>query len=167
MSHRAKASIYKDTHSAKIYNRNLPSVALEPYLSFIPIATKYNKIEDFASKRNQDLNENKIETRQIYNQMSSFNPGSKAPWKGYSENVDKESVLRNQIYALQKCSQSVYVPRVDSDLYNYEMKMPQVRQTHPLLFKDEQFNEYNPNFNTKQTGNGLFFNHTRNQLNHY
>ena len=164
MSTREKASVYKDENSSRIYNRNLPTFTLEPYLSFTPMATKYNKIENHQMKRQGDLEANLMENRASYNQHMTFNPGSGAPWKGYSEHVNDESVLRNQVYALQKCNQSEYVPSSRSDLYNYNLNVKQVHQTHPLLFKQEQFAECNPNNNTPKVGNGMFMNHMRNQL---
>lgn len=164
MSKREKASVYKDENSSKIYNRNLPTFNLEPYLSFTPIATKYNKVENYQIKRETDLELNKMENRVSYNQHMTFNPGSSAPWKGYSEHINDESILRNQTYALQKCSQPEYIPSSKSDLYSYNLNVKQVDQTHPLLFKEEEFLEFNPNINTQQIGNGIFMNHTRNQL---
>lgn len=164
MSIKEKASVYKDENSLKIYNRNLPTFTLEPYLSFTSIATKYNKIDNYQTKRQSELETNLMENRVSYNQHMTFNPGSSAPWKGYSEHINDESVLRNQVYALQKCDQSQYVPSSNSDLYNYSLKVTQVHQTHPLLFNQEQFSECNPNRNTQNVGNGLFMNHTRNQL---
>ena len=134
MSIREKASIYKDENSSRIYDRNLPTFTLEPYLSFTPMATKYNKIENHQMKRQGDLEANLMENRASYNQHMTFNPGSRAPWKGYSEHVNDESVLRNQVYALQKCNQSQYVPSSNSDLYNYNLNVKQIHQTHQLLF---------------------------------
>lgn len=164
MTTREKASIYKDENSSRIYERNIPTINLEPYISFTPMSTKYNKIENYHLKRETDLKNNKIETRTSYNQHRFFNPGSKAPWKGYSEYVHDESILRNQIYAIQKCNQSEYVPNSNSDLYNYQLNVKQVYQTHPLLFKEEQFNDCNPNPDLNKIGSGIFMNHTRNQL---
>ena len=34
MSKKKKASVYKDENSSRIYNRNLPTFTLEPYLRF-------------------------------------------------------------------------------------------------------------------------------------
>lgn len=164
MTSREKASHHKDLNSSRIYDRNLPTFTLEPYLSFTPIATKYNKIEHSSGKREQDLNTHRMENRASYNPNMCFNPGSTAPWKGYSENVNQESVLRNQVYALQKCDQSVYVPNRNSDLYDYSLGVQQVHQSHPLLFKEEQFGICNPNPQNDKIGNELFMNHTRNQL---
>ena len=42
---------------------------------------------------------------------------SKYPWNGYVSNINNESILRNQVFALQRSPQSVYVPSSTSDLY--------------------------------------------------
>ena len=47
-----------------------------------------------------------------------------APFSGFVENVDVESVLRNQIFALQKNDQAVYVPSSKSDLYMKDQFKP-------------------------------------------
>ena len=73
MSTREKASVYKDENSSRIYNRNLPTFTLEPYLSFTPMATKYNKIENHQMKRQGDLEANLMENRASYNQHMTFN----------------------------------------------------------------------------------------------
>jgi hypothetical protein len=74
--------------------------------------------------------------------------------------VNLESELRNQIYALQSCSQAVYVPDSSSDLYN-----PMIHNNKPeneLLFKKEHFDKFNPN--TENLGYLKFNNCTRQQL---
>lgn len=164
MSSKETASKYKDDINSKIYNRNIPNTFLEPYISFTPMQTKYNKIDNFQIKRNNDIFLNKIENRADYNQHLFFNPGSKAPWKGFANNVNDESILRNQIYSKQKCNQSFYVPSSSSDLYIYSMPTKNVNQSHPLLFKEEKFNTFNPNPNPSHIGQKLFFNDTRNQI---
>ena len=99
-----------------------------------------------------------------YNVHTTFNPGTDmGPWSGYSSNVNKESVLRNQIYALQSCSQATYVPATKSDLYQVHWKeQKQVQQPFPDLFRKETFaTEYNQNSNI---GYALFNNATRQQI---
>ena len=43
---------------------------------------------------------------------------TKGAWSHYSRNINNESILRNQIYALQSAPQAQYVPNSTSDLYN-------------------------------------------------
>lgn len=43
---------------------------------------------------------------------------SNKSWSNYAANTNTESILRNQVYALQKAPQAQYVPNSTSDLYN-------------------------------------------------
>jgi hypothetical protein len=52
-----------------------------------------------------------------YSTSKVFNPGNRGPTEFYFKSIDQESRLRNQFMALQKADQAVYVPEVNSDLY--------------------------------------------------
>jgi hypothetical protein len=100
-----------------------------------------------------------------FNPHKVFNPGNTtSPWSGFASNVNTESELRNQIYALQKCSQSVYVPSSKSDLYNYGFTPKPTPQSHSLLFEKDSFSQFNPNPDSKTVGSEMFFNSTRVQV---
>ena len=77
-------------------------------------------------------------------------------------NVNTESLLRNQYFALQKSDQSVYVPSSDSDLYNVKVVSRPVQQPHPDLFNQPEFQPFNPN--VINGGNQIFNNSTRMQM---
>ena len=64
---------------------------------------------------------------------------------GFFNNVNTESLLRNQFFALQKSDQSVYVPSSNSDLYNVNVVSKPVVQPHPDLFQKTEFKPFNPN----------------------
>jgi hypothetical protein len=154
------ASRRVDLNNQRIYDRNIPSQVLQPYISVRPVMTKYSimPIVDPRAPVNVPM-----EQLPIYNQEQIFNPGTAAPWSGYSSNVNVESDLRNQIFALQKCSQSVYVPSSNSDLYQFGFKpSKQDLQPFPNLFAEEQFSQFNPN--PENIGHGVFYNSTRQQL---
>lgn len=157
------ASSYKNGDNIEIYERNIPSINLETYISPIPESTKYNYPDLKGTKRTKDLEAHQFRRRSNYDQKYIFNPGSSAPWKGYSSHIDDESVLRNQTTALQKCSQNMYVPSSNSDLYTYGFRPKRTEQKHPLLFKEQTF--IPSNVNPHHTiGQQLFFNDTRGQL---
>jgi hypothetical protein len=100
-----------------------------------------------------------------YNVNKVFNPGNTvSPWSGFASNINLESELRNQVYALQKCSQSVYVPNSSSDLYDYKFKTATQHNPHELLFQNESFSQFNPNPDAKIVGSGIFMNNTRVQV---
>jgi hypothetical protein len=95
----------------------------------------------------------------------SFLPNSKTgTFHGYARNVDSETVLRNQTFALQKCDQAQYIPDSSSDLYNPTLMNRSAPINHPLLFK---VHEPSPGTHAvpKHTGIDMFYNHTRVQRN--
>ena len=103
----------------------------------------------------------------VYRPQSNFNPGNRrAPSSGFIHNIDVETVLRNQTFALQHgASQSVYVPSSSSELYNVTIASSPSVQPYPNLFATPMFsNQMHPNLAGVNIGNERFFNHTRTQL---
>ena len=149
-----------DENNERIYDRNIPSSTLKPQYSIRPVSTKYSMmpILDQRSKVNVPL-----QNYQNYSVDNVFNPGNaQAPWAGFVNNVNKESELRNQFFALQKCEQSEYVPSSKSDLYETKIDYKPVKQSHPLLFEKQDFEQFNPNVHN--LGSDFFNNSTRSQL---
>ena len=104
----------------------------------------------------------KLPTYNIHNQ---FNPGNTvSPWSGFASNINIETELRNQVYALQKCSQSVYVPNSKSDLYTCNLKPLKQTTHHELLFKTDNFSQFDPNPDNNIIGYEIFNNNTRCQV---
>jgi hypothetical protein len=155
------ASQITDSINNRIYDRNLPSHVLQPYLSVRPVMTKYS-IMPIVDPR--AIPKVKLEQQPTYNIHNTFNPGNThSPWSGFASNINTESKLRNQIYALQSCSQAVYVPSSKSDLYNVNFGPGNnSQQPFPGLFHEEKFSPFDPN--TEHVGNGLFQNCTRQQI---
>ena len=51
-----------------------------------------------------------IKCEPIFNPANTFNPGTaNAPWSGFSTNINTESQLRNQFFALQRNDQAEYI----------------------------------------------------------
>jgi hypothetical protein len=143
--------------------RNIPSQSLQSYLSSRPVQTKFTvmPIVDPTRQVNEPLKQHST-----YNIANVFNPGNaKSPWSGYASNVNHESELRNQIYALTDCSAATYVPSSNSSLYNVKWKnSTQVEQPFPDLFKKEDFCSFNPNPDPNLVGYSIFNNSTRQQI---
>ena len=155
------SDIHKQTNQ-RIYDRNIPSQMLQPYIDVRPVMTKYSyfPIVDPRKKINVPLQQ-----MPTYNVNTVFNPGNTtSPWSGFSSNINLESELRNQVYALQKCSQSVYVPNSGSDLYNYKFNSVKQPNPHELLFQNDGFSQFNPNPDSSVVGAGMFYNNTRCQV---
>lgn len=160
-----KQECVSDIHNStnkRIYERNIPSQTLQPYFDVRPVMTKYSYFPVVDPRAQINVPVKQMPT---YNVNTTFNPGnSMAPWSGFATNINTESELRNQIYALQKCSQSVYVPSSNSDLYDYKFKSIRQYNPHELMFNEQTFSSFNPNPDQNICGSGLFYNNTRCQV---
>lgn len=155
------SDIHKQTNQ-RIYSRNIPSQMLQPYIDVRPVMTKYSYFPIVDPRKNISV---PLQQMPTYNVHQVFNPGNtQSPWSGFATNINKESELRNQIYALQKCSQSVYVPSSNSDLYTYKFQTRTQSNPHDLLFQHESFQSFNPNPSPGVCGSGIFNNATRCQV---
>ena len=152
----------QETTNMRIYDRNIPSQTLQPYLDVRPVLTKYSYLPIVDPRRRIGV---PLKQQPTYNVHTVFNPGNTtSPWSGFAANINKESELRNQIYALQKCSQAVYVPNSSSDLYQYKFQSTKQPNPHELLFKNEPFSHFNPNPEPEILGSQIFLNSTRSQV---
>ena len=156
-SHKANIMNYRS------YSRNIPSQPLQPYLDARSVSTKYATLPVIDLRKQINV---PLKQESTYNPSHTFNPGNDfGPWSGFSSNINNESDLRGQIYAIQECDQSFYVPSSQSDLYTLNWKNnKQIAQPFPDLFKNEKFNMFNPNPNPSVIGFGLFNNATRQQV---
>ena len=144
-------------------NRNFPSNNLGMNFSFRPENTKYTLMPTYNHSIESSV---PINTSEIYDVSSTFFPGTRKPhFYGFATNVDKESTLRNQFFALQKGDRSRYIPDSTSDLYenNIENLANNVDLTNTLLFEETKFADFNPNL-SNSIGHELFYNSTRVQL---
>lgn len=157
------ASQLTDTIDARLNDRNIPSHMLQPYLNVRPVMTKYSIMPIVDPRKPINV---PMQQMPVYNTGKVFNPGNRqSPWSGFASNVNTESELRNQIFALQKCSQTVYVPSSQSDLYKYTFmpsKSGNQANPHPELFKADSFEQFDPN--PEKLGGNIFNNYTRQQL---
>lgn len=146
----------------RIYDRNIPSQMLQPYIDVRPVLTKYSYFPIVDPRRPVKV---PLQQMPTFNISQTFNPGNAtAPWSGFATNINTESELRNQIYALQKCSQAVYVPSSRSDLYQYNFKTPTQQNPHQLLSQSEYFLPFDPNPDKSVCGTSMFYNNTRCQV---
>jgi hypothetical protein len=135
---------------------------LQPYLDVRPVMTKYSYLPIVEPRKPINV---PLTVQPTFSPHTVFNPGNtESPWSGFASKINVESELRNQIYALQKCSQAVYVPSSNSDLYNYGFTPNTSSQSHSLLFQNQSFSQFNPNPDSKIVGTDMFFNSTRVQV---
>ena len=146
--------------SDRIAQRNMPSRPLQPQFSMRPVSTKYALLPIIDRRAPATI---PIYTEPTYSVGNVFNPGNtQSPWSGFASNINDESSLRGQFFALQKCEQKEYVPSTKSDMYHVTAVGRQERQQFPGLFQEQQFAPFNPN--TCDLGKDLFNNSTRTQL---
>jgi hypothetical protein len=144
----------------RISNRNVPSNFLQPLYTSRPVSTKYSKMSIVDQYKQATV---PLSMTPTYNVGTTFNPGNaEGPWSGYASNVDVETILRNQVFALQKGDRASYVPSSNSDLYNTEVVGRLEEQPFPGLFSVQNMEPFNPN--TYNLGNDIFNNSTRQQL---
>lgn len=160
------STIHKETNK-RIYERNIPSQPLQPYMNVRPLNTKYTRLPIVEPRQLE--HGVPLKCYPVYNSQRVFYPASlDAPFSGYAAAINVESELKNQIYALQKCSQAVYVPSSTSDMYQSSHVMRSnnndPNHAHHLLFKKEQFAEFNPNPYAGVVGVAMWGNNTRVQM---
>jgi hypothetical protein len=158
--------LYYNTHDTtdelnhRLAKRTIPSSQLQPQFSSRPVSTKYSLmpiVDRYAPSAVP------IIKHPTYNVENVFNPGNTmSPWSGFSANVNNESLLRNQLFALQTSAQAVYIPSSNSDMYKVNVGGRNEVQPFPDLFKEEKFEPFNPN--TLPIGSYVFNNSTREQV---
>jgi hypothetical protein len=92
---------------------------------------------------------------------------SRGPVQGFLSNVNVESSLRNQYFALQSAAQATYIPDSKSDLYEVKMAPSShiEQQPYPGLFDPYQTNFHSAPRNVDpKIGSQMFLNNTRTQL---
>lgn len=144
----------------RISGRNIPSSVLQPQFSIRPVSTKYALLPIVDRRPAAKEPMLRVPT---YNIQETFNPGNSiSPWSGFASSVNDESRLRNQFFAIQKCEQAEYIPSSNSDMYKTSVQGNNIKQPYPDLFREENFNAFNPN--VCNLGKKLFDNCTRVQL---
>lgn len=140
-----------ETINTRISQRNVPTYPLQPNINCRPTSTKYSWFPLIDLRRHIKY---PLKTYPTYNISTNFNPSDlSAPVSGYVSHINTESDLRNQIFALQKCSQAVYVPKPSSDMYTRTTNINAPPIDHPELFQTEKWNTFDPNtFHFKTQG---------------
>lgn len=112
----SKTLEYDNELNKRLENRNMPSAPLQPLYDIRPVATKYTMFHTVDPKINSTSS-----GLYQYDPYQIFNPGDRAPVEYFIRHVDVESTLRSQFFALQTSPQAVYVPELNSQLYENHM----------------------------------------------
>lgn len=146
-----------------IYQRNIPSENMQVSLPQRSVSTKYAHFPILDSRKESNV---LLNYARPYDNNQMFFPGTRKPhFCGFAQNVDLESNLRNQFFALQKADQANYVPNSNSNMYENHINFTTTNKNldNELLFNNEDFDNFNPNLSNK-IGNEIFLNSTRVQL---
>jgi hypothetical protein len=146
----------------RISFRNIPAGQLQPQFDIRPFSTKYAKMPIVDR---HVMHQVPLQVMPAYDIETTFNPGTaQAPWSGFAANVNNESRLRNQFFALQRGGgQSCYIPAQNSELYNAPIQSATShQQPFPDLFTQQPFEECNDC--PKGLGVNFFENCTRQQI---
>ena len=139
---------YDNELNKRLENRNTPSAPLQPIYDIRPIATKYTMFHTVDDTRQyQYHNSNQYDPHLI------FNPG-KAPIDYFIRNIDVESKLRSLFFAIQNSPQSMYVPEVNSQLY----ENPMAYLNEPSFSPTESKTEYQGNTELEFQNQSIFYN---------
>lgn len=164
--HEVINGLYYNMHDAtdelnhRLVKRNIPSSQLQPQFSSRPVSTKYSFMSIVDRHAPTTV---PVVKHPTYNVEHVFNPGTTmSHWCGFSANVNNESLLRNQFFALQSSAQSVYIPSSNSDMYKVNVGGRNEIQPFPDLFKEQVFAPFNPD--TLPVGINVFNNSTREQV---
>jgi len=153
-----------DEINSRISSRIHSDTALQPNFDPRPISTKY-AVMPIVDRR--AIPKSPVDNYLEYSTEGVFSTQTtRGPVDGFLRNINIESQLRHQFFALQKegAGQSVYIPGSESDLYKpCTVAGRQESQPYPDLFLRPQYEGTNTN-HLANIGNNIFSNHTRQQL---
>ena len=153
-----------DELNARYMDRQFCDKPLKPNFDIRSVPTKYSV---FPLIDRRAPHQEPIHKYADHQSHSNFCPNMpRGPVGGFLQNVETESILRNQYFASQKgADQGVYVPGANSDLYRVDVVGRQEIQTHPTISAQFQFErQIHPNLASNQIGQDRFHNNTRTQL---
>jgi hypothetical protein len=152
---------YDNELNINMNKRHFPSSNLQPNFDPRPLSTKYSLL-NFPTK-NPHVNDVTVPLIHYdrYDNSNVFYPGnSKAPISHFLDNVDTESLLKNQFKILTNRDGPNYIPNANSDLF-LEKKYQDNRESnlyklpHKVRGTDNKKCDLAPN---------TFFNHTRHNV---
>lgn len=153
-----------DELNERIASRHFPDNALQPNFDPRPMTTRSMLFPMIDQRRPVKEPIQQIDRHDL---ASNFSPATrKGPFTTYLANVNTESILRNQTFALQRgADQAVYVPSSSSDLYHVKTAVGrQEEQVHPKLFEKPGMIKTSQPQIIHSLGRDQFYNNTRIQL---
>jgi len=112
LSHQEKTNFI----NVGIYQRNIPSAPLQPYLDIQPVSTRFQLMPVFNTRTTTPTTF--FEKKANYNPSVVFAPITKPP-PNRANYVSIESELRNQYRKNHKDDRTAFIPSSNSDMYYY------------------------------------------------
>ena len=108
---------YDNELNTRLNTRYFPSHEIEPNFDPRPLSTKYSLL--LTPPNNNPINNKEhLRNYKYFNTHKTFYTGNRKPPSSYFfDNVDTESILRNQNKILTKYNNSCYIPSNESQLY--------------------------------------------------
>ena len=154
-----------DEINNRILSRIACDVPLQANFDIRPVPTKYARFPVIDRIAQPKID---IKDRGDFLVSEQFAPvQSRGPVDGYFSQVNVESSLRNQFFAIQSAPQAAYIPSSNSDLYRVSMAKPSIvePQPHMGLFDRYQMDILAPVRNADPNiGHKTFMNDTRVQM---
>lgn len=154
-----------DEINNRILSRFNCDVPLQANCDIRPVPTKYARFPVIDRVAQPKIG---IKDRGDFRLEEQFAPvQSRGPVDGYFSQVNVESSLRNQFFAIQSSPQAAYIPSSDSDLYKVSMAKPSITEPQPYmgLFDRYQMDILAPVQNADPNiGHKTFMNDTRVQM---
>jgi hypothetical protein len=150
-----------DELNERLFQRVIPTNELQPNFDPRPVSTKYSLFPILDPRSPTTYPINRVGD---YNTETSFAPmTNRGPVNGFLSNVDIESKLRSQFFALQRgVGQNTYIPSSQSDLYNIGQIVGR-QEAQPFDFRKDEY--FSPNIiHLNGIGTATFANHTREQM---
>lgn len=167
MSPEVSVSLLRRSMNDHLYQRNVPSEALQPSMDARPVMTKYAHFP-MVDLRKPNVTPLHVPAQPFQVDHVFYGGDRRGPWDGFSRHVDFESQLRNQVEPLVKGGvRDPYIPSSHSPMYHYTYhpSMTPVQDTHAALFRDPHRFSPNPaNHQSPVPSNQLFHNPTRAQV---
>ena len=136
-----------DELNLRLSNRFFPDYIIPQSITPRPIETRQTILGKSIDPRNSYPLTDIIKYPEINSSISkNFISGDKGEPNWFLANIDTETILKNQCFALQKgdgSPQANYIPSNNSELYKPTLPHNSniVIQPYPYLFKNMQFNE--------------------------
>ena len=86
----------QEVTNRRIYDRNIPSQMLQPYLDVRPVMTKYSYFPIVDPRKRISV---PLQQQPTYNVHNVFNPGNTtSPWSGFASNINTNLIFRGRLH---------------------------------------------------------------------